>query len=369
MLKPVLYIIGTGSEGMNKLSLEIYRLLAGAEYIYFLSSDQAAVRDMIAEGLPCIDLDLGVKANKAEIPGGYSVLALAGQPIAEGRQIADLKSRLGDIFNVNTYFLIDNSSLERLAGIMTELRSENGCPWDREQTHETLKKYLIEEVYEVIDAIDSKDMNNLCEELGDLLLQIVFHSKIAEETNAFNLALVFRSISEKMIRRHPHVFGSVIAESSAEVLVNWDKIKREEKSQSEKATDHAGDIFGIPGGLPSLLMAEQTQKKASKVGFDWDSYQGPLAKVHEELAELEQVIGDDQKLEDELGDLLFSVVNLSRFLNLNAEECLRKGTKKFQRRFTQMNALIIREKKKMTELTLREMDFFWNLVKSEKKMG
>jgi tetrapyrrole methylase family protein/MazG family protein len=248
---------------------------------------------------------------------------------------------------------------------MSELRQGWGCPWDREQNHLSLKKYLIEEAYEVIEAIDSNNMHNLCEELGDLLLQVVFHAQIAQEDNQFSVFDVLEGISDKLVRRHPHVFGTVVAETCDEVLFNWDAIKRSEKAGQIENVNH----FDIPESLPALLLAEKTQKKAAKVGFDWDGYQGPLDKVREELLELEREIGNHERLEDEFGDLLFSIVNLSRPLNLNAEDALRKGTKKFQARFNKMLEKTNEANLKLSDLTLQEMDFYWDKVKNEEKSG
>ncbi len=382
-MKPVLHIIGVGNDHFEKLPLEIYRLLTKVKVIYVLAADQLAVSEMIEEGFPCQKLHLSSEnANGLEIGQAIltlldqadgnmqieqAVLALPGQPLGEGKLVTSLQAALSEFFSIDTDFLAADNSLLKLTAIMAELRSPSGCVWDKEQTHKTLKKYLIEETYEVIDAIDTNNMNNFCEELGDLLLQVVFHSRIAEESGLFDLRDVIRGICDKLIHRHPHVFGSVIAKSSEEVLLNWDIIKKQEKAV--QPVTGTSDFFNIPKGLPALLTAEETQKKAAKIGFDWDSYQGPLAKVYEELTELEIEIGNNGNLEDELGDLLFSIVNLSRFLKLNAEEALRQGTKKFQRRFNQMLALIDREKINTEKLSLNEMNFYWDLAKKEKRMG
>ncbi|NLL52607.1 MAG: nucleoside triphosphate pyrophosphohydrolase [Peptococcaceae bacterium] len=381
-MKSVLHIVGLGYNSLEKLSLESYRRLQGADTIYILNAGHKVAQEMIAEGLPCHELGLTEDAAGQEIAGAiltqiqsrpvksmlHSALALPGYPLAEGKTISALREELCSYFLIDTSLLAEKNSLQRLVAIMAELRSPEGCPWDKEQNHQTLKKYLIEETYEVIDAIDGKDMNNFCEELGDLLLQIVFHSRIAEELGNFELEDVIQGICDKMIRRHPHVFGSGQARTSEEVLVNWDKIKRHEKASAPLETVTQNN-FDIPKGLPALLMAEATQKKAAQMGFDWDNYRGPLAKVYEELRELEKEIGNRSSLEEELGDLLFSIVNLSRFLNLNAEEALRQGVKKFQWRFNQMLSLIEQEGLNSADLSLQEMDYYWNLVKKQKNSG
>ena len=381
-MKPVLYIIGLGYSGLGKLSLECYRRLKAANIIFTLALDHEAIKEIIAEGLPCFRLNLPEGANGQDIAKAIlawldhnlseqvqqAVLALPGYPLAEGRKISTLGEALSAYLQLDTSLLPEDNSIQKLETIMAELRSVQGCPWDREQNHQTLKRYLIEETYEVIDAIEAQDMNNFCEELGDLLLQIVFHARIAQESGDFELADVIRGICQKMIRRHPHVFGSVEAKTSEAVLVNWDKIKKKEKA-SAWSEPNSGSFFDIPKGLPALLMAEKTQNKVAKMGFDWDSYQGPLNKVYEELKELEKEIGNPHKVEEELGDLLFSIVNLSRFLNLNAEDVLRRGTKKFQARFNQMLSLIKREGLDIKKMDLKEMDHFWDLTKEEEKNG
>lgn len=376
-MKPNLHIIGLGSDRLDKLSLETYKLLAKTKNILVWSFGHPAVTDLIQEGFFCAELfpedemrNQGedwkwivnhiIKAVD-EFSGMENVLiALPGHPLKEGRIVSELTKAFAEKYNVNVSLLVQDGSMERLSSIMAELRSPWGCVWDKEQTHEKLKKYLIEETYEVIEAIDAKNMNNFCEELGDLLLQVVFHSQIAQEAGVFSLSDIVKGISDKLVRRHPHVFGSVQVTSSEDVLVNWDVIKKREKER---------DFFHIPKGLPALLMAEDAQKKAAKAGFDWGDYKGPLGKIYEELAEMEKELDNNQRLEDELGDLLFSIVNLSRFLGINAEEALRQGTKKFQQRFNKMLGKIQEESLKIEELDLEEMDFFWNKVKNEEKNG
>ncbi len=245
--------------------------------------------------------------------------------------------------------------------ILRTLRSENGCPWDREQTHESLRPNLIEEAYEVIESIDNKDTANLREELGDVLLQVVMHCVIAEEDKEFTIEDVIDEVSEKMVRRHPHVFGNVEAETSEEVLKNWDAIKKEEKK--EKTLGES--MQRIPKALPSNIRAEKVQKKAAKVGFDFADYEEVLEKVYEELKELEKArkTGNTCEIEEEFGDLLFSVVNLSRFLQINAENSLTNATNKFINRFVSIEALAALENKQFSELSIDEMNELWERVK------
>jgi len=381
-LKPDIYVIGLGHEGLNKLSLETYETLLKAKTIYVWTKEHPAVLDMLQAGFPCIEInekntgeewEVIVRClKKHKITAGDQevvVLALPGNPLREGKTVTHIGKALPEHFRICLDLLADDHSLTRLTEIMAELRSAWGCPWDREQTHLTLKKYLIEEAYEVIEAIDTKNMNNFCEELGDLLLQVVFHAQIAREENNFSLDDVLKGISDKLVRRHPHVFGSEIAESSEEVLVNWEAIKKSEKVEENQNQKKSDDYMKITKALPALLLAEEAQKKAAKVGFDWDGYHGPLAKIKEELAELEKEIETCHRLEEELGDLLFSIVNVSRFLKINAEEALRKGTLKFQKRFNKMVELIGRERLETQKISLDELDFYWDQVKIEEKTG
>jgi len=245
---------------------------------------------------------------------------------------------------------------------MERLRAENGCPWDRKQTHESLKPYLIEETYEVISAIDSGNDDELKEELGDLLLQIVFHAQIAKEDGRFDIDDVAKTIVEKLIRRHPHVFGDLKVSGSDEVLQNWEKIKKEEGKES---------IFdGVPEGLPSLLKARRVQEKAKRVGFDWNNIEGTLDKVKEEFDELSEAIkfGKKEKISEEFGDLLFSLVNVSRFLDIDAEDSLRQTIEKFMKRFKSVEK-IIKSKggKDLKNYTINELDEIWEDVKRREK--
>lgn len=250
---------------------------------------------------------------------------------------------------------------DQFVEIIRKLRSKDGCPWDREQTHETLKSCMIEEAYEVADGIDKKDLNNLKEELGDVLLQVVMHGVIAEETREFTIEEIINGISEKMIRRHPHVFGAGEAKDSSEVLKNWEEIKREEK----KETTIAEGMERIPIAMPANIRAAKVQKKAAKIGFDFSCYEEVLGKVYEELKELEQakITDDFCKIEEEFGDLLFSIVNLSRFLQINAENSLTNATNKFINRFVGVESLASLENRQLSELTIDDMNDLWNRVK------
>lgn len=244
---------------------------------------------------------------------------------------------------------------DQLVEIMTRLRHE--CPWDKKQTHKTLRQYLIEETYEVIDAIDKNNLSELKEELGDLLLQILFHSEIASESSRFEINDVIKTISEKLIRRHPHVFGNVEVNSTKEVLENWESLKIKEGKDSA--------LSGVPKTLPALLKAYRIQEKAARVGFDWKSIEPVLEKIEEEIKELKNEINKNsiEKTENELGDLLFSIVNLSRFLEINPEDALRKTINKFIKRFQYIEKELKDKNLDIKNTSLEEMDEIWNKSK------
>lgn len=248
-----------------------------------------------------------------------------------------------------------------LVKIIEHLRGENGCPWDREQTHESIKNSLIEESYEVIDAIDNKDDDGIIEELGDVLLQVVFHSVIGKEEGFFNEGDVIKGICEKMIYRHPHVFAAEKVENSSEVLINWEELKKKEKG-FDTYTDA---LKGIARSFPALIRAEKVQKKAAKVGFDWDNVEPAMDKVLEELQEVKDVYktGNESKILEEVGDLFFAVVNVARFLGIDCEAALNYTIDKFIRRFEYIEKSAIFQGKKLEEMTLEDMDKLWEEAK------
>lgn len=257
---------------------------------------------------------------------------------------------------------MENTTLKEFVEIIRTLRGENGCPWDKEQTHETLKNCLIEECYEVVEAINLKDYKNLKEELGDVLLQVVMHSVIAEEKEQFTMKDVIQEISKKMVNRHPHVFASTKVEDTEEVLRNWEEIKRQEK----KETTASESIIRIPKALPANIRAYKVQKKAAKYGFEFETYEQVLGKVYEELEELKMAKEEDDfvHIDEEFGDLLFSIVNLSRFLQVNAENSLTNATDKFINRFVSVEGIAKNHGKTLKELTAEQLDVLWQEVKN-----
>lgn len=255
--------------------------------------------------------------------------------------------------------------------IIATLRGENGCPWDKVQTHESLRQAMLEESYEVVDAIDKNDMENLKEELGDVLLQIVFHAGIEKDKNNFDINDVIHGICEKMIYRHPHIFGDANANTPEEVLENWEELKKKEKGQQTQTEV----LKSIPDALPALTKAKKVQEKAANVGFDFPNLQEATKKVIEEWAELEDAIEKEEKgtdtkthIEEEFGDLLFALVNIARFLSINPEFTLTKAIKKFINRFEYIEESAISKDKQLTELTLEEMDLLWEGAKRIQKL-
>ena len=253
-----------------------------------------------------------------------------------------------------------------LRGIIATLRGPNGCPWDKKQTHQSLKKYLLEETYEVLEAIDEQDDEHLVEELGDLLLQVMLHAQIGEDEGYFSIDDVIETLSDKMIRRHPHVFGDVEVTDERDVVKNWQRLKEEEKSSSENSSI-MDDIYK---GLPALMQAYEIQKKAKQVGFDWGDYRPALEKVKEELAELITEIesGDSEnQVLMELGDLLFAIVNLARLLSLHPEEALLATNQKFVKRFRYMEEQVEKRGKTFQDYSLKELDAYWEEAKGIEK--
>ena len=258
--------------------------------------------------------------------------------------------------------LSSTDPITRLRSVVHQLRAPGGCPWDREQTHQSLIPHLLEEAYEVAEAIAEGDPELICEELGDLLLQPVLHAAIASESGTFDLDKMAHVLTEKLIRRHPHVFGDTTADTSAAVLTQWDAIKR-----TEKGVTHEPYLNGVGKGLPALMKAQKVQKKAARVGFDWADAKPVFAKIREETAEIEQAVesGDPEAIADEIGDLLFSVVNLARKLGVESEAALASANNKFVRRFHSLEEKIVEDGKSLGALTLAEMDAVWDQVKVE----
>jgi XTP/dITP diphosphohydrolase len=245
-------------------------------------------------------------------------------------------------------------AFERLLNIMDDLRAK--CPWDKKQTLESLRHLTIEETYELADAILDKDLEGLKGEIGDIMLHMVFYSKIASEQNAFDITDVLNAICDKLVHRHPHIYGDVVAEDEKTVKENWEKLKLKEGKKSV--------LEGVPRSLPAMVKAARIQEKVRGIGFDWDNREQVWEKVKEELNELKhEVDSNSDKIEDEFGDVLFSIINYARFIDINPESALERTNKKFMKRFTIMEELIAKDNKTMTEMTLDEMDIYWEMAK------
>lgn len=249
-------------------------------------------------------------------------------------------------------------NLEELVEVIRVLRSENGCPWDREQTHSSLRPNMLEEAYEAVDAIDENDSPHLREELGDVLLQVLLHSQIADEEGAFNIEDVAKELKDKLIHRHPHVFGNTKVKNADDVVVNWDKLKQEEKKERTSQMD------GISKSQSALMSAQKISKRAVKVGFEWDNVETLWNCVNSEMEEFKEAVneGDKAHMEDEMGDILFAVVNLARWHKLDAEQCLISANRKFEKRFRKMEELAT---KPLTEYSFEEFDKLWRKAKKE----
>jgi tetrapyrrole methylase family protein / MazG family protein len=286
------------------------------------------------------------------------------KPKAEGHA----RKRGGSAADVGTVFA-------DLVALQARLRAPNGCPWDREQTHRSLKPFLVEEAYEVLDAMDGGDAKKFAGELGDLLLQIVFHAELAKEEGRFDIADVIRAVHEKMVRRHPHVFGAVKAETAGQVLKNWEQIKAEERAEETGKGSAKGDeqsvLSGVPKNLPALMEAYQLTRRAANVGFDWEDVGGVFEKFHEEAGELRMALdrqaegksGAESKVEEEMGDLLFAAVNLARHAGVEPEVALKRANRKFQERFEWMEQQAAKKGLRFADVPRGEMEELWNRSK------
>jgi MazG family protein len=272
---------------------------------------------------------------------------------------------------------------EALVALQARLRGPGGCPWDREQTHQTLRTYLVEETYEVLDALDSGDASKFAGELGDLLLQVIFHAGMAAEAGRFDIGDVIERVHNKMVRRHPHVFGETKARTSAQVLKNWEQLKADERRAEQKsakgrsaepagAGSAPGSILdGVPRTLPALLEAHQLTRRAANVGFDWKHVDGLFDKLTEEIAEVRHALESNERghLEEEVGDLLFVGVNLARFLGLDAEIALKKANAKFSRRFREMERMAAAVGRRLSGLSAAELEALWSEAKAGEATG
>jgi tetrapyrrole methylase family protein / MazG family protein len=277
------------------------------------------------------------------------------------QSLEDMNQGDAERFSLYIPALGEGTSFESFAEIVAHLRAPNGCPWDREQTHESLRKHLLEESYEAISAIDSGDFVDMREEFGDLLLQIVLQSQIANEEGQFNVNQVIQGIHSKIVRRHPHVFGDLALEGVQGVLANWEKLKENERKEKK---EEKGLLDGVPLALPALSQAQEFQDRAARVGFDWTDIEDVLDKVKEEIEEIKSA-ETDFELASEIGDLLFALVNVARWKHVDAESALRGTNLKFKKRFAYVEQGAKKQRRNLSELSLEEMDVFWNEAKRQ----
>jgi MazG family protein len=262
---------------------------------------------------------------------------------------------------------------EKLVEIMATLRGPNGCPWDKQQDFNSLKPMMVEEVYEVLEAIENNDFDGLSEELGDVLLHVVFQAHLGKEAGQFDINTVIQKISDKLVRRHPHVFGTDSASTPEEVIKNWEVIKAQEKAEKLKnrTPEQRSLLEGIPSKLPALHEAHQISSRATRAGFDWPNVDGVFEKLQEEVRELKEVIAEGggearrERLEDEIGDMLFCIVNIARFLKVDSESALKRTNRKFKTRFQYMENELARQGKSLEQASLDEMEALWQKAKSE----
>ncbi|EOD00348.1 nucleoside triphosphate pyrophosphohydrolase [Caldisalinibacter kiritimatiensis] len=353
--------ISSGFKVLDSLSFEEYMVDINSHNIISQVYDQMVASEAKLKLMEVYDDDYEIYIIKISSNQNKEIVKI---PLFEIDRI--------DNFDYFTYLYIprvDNSTKKRynmnnLISIMERLRSKKGCPWDMKQTHESLREYVLEEAYEVVDAIDSGDIDSLVEELGDLLLQVVFHAQIGSEEGYFNIWDVTSGICDKLIYRHPHVFGEVKADDLNEAKSTWDKMKDKEKS----VTSYTDRLKNLPKSLSSLMKSYKIQERAADVGFDWDSIDGAIDKAKEEYKELIQEYNnkDNDKIEEELGDLLFAIVNVARFLKINPEVALNKTINKFIERFEYIEKESVKQGKDLKSMSLEEMDLLWEQAKTQK---
>jgi len=331
--------------------------------------------DMPALLTGVVSLELALQVEKvllAVYPKGHEVTIVDGQKPALSGAEGSKVEQLGD-FQLSTFnfqpltclylpSLGEGTSFESFAEIVAHLRAPDGCPWDQKQTHQTLRTHLLEETYETLTTMDENDIPGMREEFGDLLLQVMLNTQIAMETGEFSMPLVIKNVYDKIVRRHPHVFGDVELNSVDGVLQNWEKIKEKERKENGKAKKEKGLLDGLPSALPALTQALEYQDRAARVGFDWPEVEGVLDKIREEIEEVKSA-QNIEEVSAELGDLFFVLVNLARWRKVDAESALRGTNMKFKKRFAYIEQNAKKHGRDLSDLTLEEMDVLWNEAK------
>lgn len=339
----------------SKLSLLEAQTLSSAHY-----PPAPPDADMLILGIDSRELAQQVRAVLLAAYPAYHLIWIVDGGEKKKERLADFGG--GDFSAPVSLFiplLGEGTSFESFAEIVARLRAPDGCPWDREQTHQTLRKHLLEEAYETLSAMDADDKSGMREEFGDLLLQIILNSQIASESKDFTFTDVIRHIYDKIVRRHPHVFGDLKLEGVDGVLQNWEKLKEKERGEKK---ENKGILDGLPASLPALSQAQEYQDRAARVGFDWPEIEGVLDKIREEIEEIKQAENLDQ-VTGELGDLFFVLVNLARWRDVDAESALRTANLKFKQRFAHVEKRAKEQGRNLSDMTLEEMDAFWNEAK------
>ena len=344
----------------SKLTLLEARTLSSAHVPSFPPDIPALLTEVDS-----LELALHLRNTLLTVYPGEHVVYVVGEGKKKEEKINELGS---DDFSATTCLFIPalevGTSLESFVEIVAHLRAPDGCPWDKEQTHESLRNHLLEESYEVLSAIDSEDAESMSEEFGDLLLQIVLNAQIAYEFDKFSITKVIKNVYDKIVRRHPHVFGDVKVDDVNGVLQNWEKLKEDERrnhalSNAEGKKEEKGLLDGVPKALPALIQAQEYQDRAARVGFDWPEIDGVLDKVREEIEEIKQAENVDE-MTAELGDLFFVLVNLGRWKKVDAESALRGTNMKFKKRFGYVEQSAKKQGRNLSDMTLEEMDAFWD---------
>ena len=372
MVRRLTLLLSTPRIAPGLLTRDAWRALASAVHVLAGDEDETQLSAIQQSGVAAAHLGEQQPATLARLlvdrtdDGEVVWIGSAdGDPGLTDALVAEVSSRQDppEVEILVGSYDVPGARLLDLVAVMDRLRSPGGCPWDAEQTHESLVPYAIEETHELVEAIESGDRADVVEELGDLLLQVVFHAQLAREEDLFDIRDVVRSIVEKLIRRHPHIFGDVTVSDADEVLVNWEAIKRTEKGYE----DRKSLLDGVPKALPALLRAMEISKRAAKAGFEWNDIDGVFAKLDEELKELHEARarGDREHIADEIGDLLFTAVNLARFEHVDAEDALQRMVTRFIARFQLMEHAAAARGQSLTDLGMDEMESLWGQAKRE----
>jgi tetrapyrrole methylase family protein/MazG family protein len=367
----LIHLIGLGTGRIDQISLGAWEALRAAPRVLARTEEHPAVPELRARGvrvetlLPPLgeDADAFLAARVLAAEGDVAY-AVPGHPLIGDRSVFLVReeaARRGMETRVHPAPSSAAHAFQEFAEVIARLRGPDGCPWDREQTYVSLKRFMIEEAYEAVEAVDSGRLETLCDELGDVLIQVVLNAQLAAEEGTFTITDVIEGVTAKLIRRHPHVFGDVTVADSAEVLRNWEAIKRTEKPERTSILD------GVPRDLPALMKAMEVSKRAVKVGFEWPSLGEVFAKLHEEIAELQAALpaADPEAIAGEIGDLLFTTVNIARFLKVDPEDALRTMVARFSDRFRHMEQAAAREGRPLTALSLEEWDRLWEAAKAK----